>query len=410
MESPQLTPHLFRNEYSRITAVLSKTFGFENITVAEDIASETFLAAMVSWPYKGIPENPAAWLYTVAKNKAKNHLKHHQILDEKIKVNLGYTSALVQEEEIDLSEKNITDSQLQMLFAICHPSIPAEAQISLALRILCGFGIDEIADAFLSNKETVTKRIYRAKEKLRNEKTKIVFPPKEEIDNRLGTVLRTIYLLFSEGYYSVRKDTVIRKELCLEAMKLNLLLLKNEQTNCHLSNALMSLMCFHSSRIEARQAENGELILYDEQDESLWDQELIEKGNYYLQKAAEWKVTSKYFLEASIAYWHTIKEDRGEKWESILQLYNYLLQIEYSATAALNRTFALSKARSKNEALNEAKKLKLEKSHFYFLLLAELYNEIDKTQVKPNLEKALSLAKTSAEKKVIQRKINALNS
>jgi len=129
-----------------------------------------------------------------------------------------------------------------------------------------------------------------------------------------------------------------------------------------------------------------------------------------LQKAAEWKVTSKYFLEASIAYWHTIKEDRPEKWESILQLYNYLLQIEYSATAALNRTFALSKARSKNEALNEAKKLKLEKSHFYFLLLAEFYNEIDKTQVKPNLEKALSLAKTSAEKKVIQRKINALNS
>jgi len=409
MESPQLIPHLFRTEYSRITAVLSRTFGFENLQVAEDIASETFLAAIESWPYKGIPENHAAWLYTVAKNKAKNHLKHHQIFTEKIRINLGYPSPLAEEEqEIDLSEKNITDSQLQMLFAICHPSIPVEAQISLALRILCGFGIDEIADAFLSNKETVTKRIYRAREKLRNEKVAISFPTKEEIENRLQTVLRTIYLLFSEGYYSERKDTVIRKELCLEAMKLNILLLQNQQTNTHSTNALMALMCFHASRIEARQDKNGELILYDEQDESLWDQELIEKGNYYLQRATTWKISSKYFIEASIAYWHTIKEDSREKWESILQLYNYLLQIEYSPAAALNRTFAISKARSKKEALTEAKKLQLDKSHFYFLLLAELYKGIDKTQVKPNLEKAFSLAKTSAEKNVIRGKIDAL--
>ncbi|MGN6601695.1 MAG: RNA polymerase sigma factor [Ginsengibacter sp.] len=409
MESPQLIPHLFRTEYSRITAVLSKTFGFENLQVAEDIASETFLAAIESWPYKGIPENPAAWLYTVAKNKAKNHLKHHQIFTEKIRINLGYPSPLAEEEqEIDLSEKNITDSQLQMLFAICHPSIPVEAQISLALRILCGFGIDEIADAFLSNKETVTKRIYRAREKLRNEKVAISFPTKEEIDNRLQTVLRTIYLLFSEGYYSERKDTVIRKELCLEAMKLNILLLQNQQTNTHSTNALMALMCFHASRIEARQDKNGELILYDEQDESLWDQALIQKGNYYLQRATTWKVSSKYIIEASIAYWHTIKENSREKWESILQLYNYLLQIEYSPAAALNRTFALSKAGSKKEALAEAKKLQLDKSHFYFLLLAELYKGIDKTQVKPNLEKAFSLAKTSAEKNVIRGKIDAL--
>src|SRR5690242_16407392 len=409
MESPQLIPHLFRTEYSRITAVLSRTFGFENLQVAEDIASETFLAAIESWPYKGIPENHAAWLYTVAKNKAKNHLKHHQIFTEKIRVNLAYPSPLAEEEqEIDLSKKNITDSQLQILFAICHPSIPVEAQISLALRILCGFGIDEIADAFLSNKETVTKRIYRAREKLRNEKVAISFPTKEEIENRLQTVLRTIYLLFSEGYYSERKDTVIRKELCLEAMKLNILLLQNQQTNTHSTNALMALMCFHASRIEARQDKNGELILYDEQDESLWDQELIEKGNYYLQRATTWKISSKYFIEASIAYWHTIKEDSREKWESILQLYNYLLQIEYSPAAALNRTFAISKARSKKEALTEAKKLQLDKSHFYFLLLAELYKGIDKTQVKPNLEKAFSLAKTSAEKNVIRGKIDAL--
>jgi RNA polymerase sigma-70 factor (ECF subfamily) len=408
MKEPELIPHLFRTEYSRITAVLSKLFGLDNVEIAEDIASETFLTAVETWPYKGIPANPAAWLYTVAKNKAKNYLKHHKVFSEKIESQIKHNLISAEEMEIDLSEKNISDSQLQMLFAVCHPSISTESQISLALRILCGFGIDEIADAFLTNKETISKRIFRAKEKLRNEKVAIVFPGNTEIENRLETVLRTIYLLFSEGYYSERENTVIRKELCLEAMKLNYLLLKNEQTNIHSTNALMALMCFHSSRIDARQNENGELILYHDQDESLWNNELMEKGNYYLQKAAEWKITSRYFLEASIAYWHTIKEDSKEKWESILQLYNYLLQLEYSPVAALNRTFALSKARGKKEALIETQKLGLTQNHFYYLLLAELYKDVDSKKVKPNLEKALALSKTEAERNVIQRKIENL--
>jgi len=408
MTETQLIPHLFRTEYSRITAVLSKLFGLDNVEAAEDLASETFLVAVETWPYKGIPKNPTAWLYTVAKNKAKNYLKHHQIFSDKIAVQVKSEISSADKMEIDLSEKNITDSQLQMLFAICHPSVSVESQISLALRILCGFGIDEIADAFLTNKVTISKRIFRAKEKLRNQKVEIAFPGNDEIENRLETVLRTIYLLYSEGYYSEREDTVIRKELCLEAMKLNYLLLQNEQTNNHSTNALMALMCFHTSRIDARQNENGELILYENQEESLWNKELIEKGNYHLQKAAEWKVASKYFLEASIAYWHTIKEDSKEKWENILRLYNYLLQLEYSPIAALNRTFALSKACGKREAIMEAEKLKLDQNHFYFLLLAELYKDVDNTKIKPNLEKALTLAKTQAERKVIQAKIDSV--
>ncbi|HSN07430.1 MAG TPA: sigma-70 family RNA polymerase sigma factor [Hanamia sp.] len=408
MKEPELIPHLFRTEYSRITAVLSKFFGLEHVEIAEDIASETFLAAVETWPYKGIPANPTAWLYTVAKNKAKNYFNRHKIFSDKIVVQLKAETPFGDAIEIDLSEKNITDSQLQMLFAVCHPAISTESQISLALRILCGFGIDEIADAFLTNKETINKRIFRAKEKLRNEKVEIVFPTNEEIENRLENVLRTIYLLFSEGYYSEREDSVIRKELCLEAMKLNYLLLQNEPTNTHSTNALMALMCFHTSRLDARQNENGELILYEEQDESLWNEELIEKGNYHLQKAAEWKVSSKYYLEANIAYWHTIKEDTKEKWENILQLYNYLLQIEYSPIAALNRTLSLSKARGKREAIVEAEKLNLTNNHFYYVLLAELYKDIHDEKVKPNLEKALTLSKTEAERKAIQKKIDSL--
>src|SRR4030095_8397434 len=182
-----------------------------------------------------------------------------------------------EEMEIDLSEKNITDSQLQMLFALCHPSIPRESQIGLSLRILCGFGIEEIATAFLTNKETINKRLSRAKEKLRAERVKIEFPSKEEINNRLEAVLITLYLLFNEGYYSESQDTILRENLCAEAMRLTELLIGNEQTDQPDVNALFSLMCFHSSRFKARKNEQGEVILYDDQDETLWDKELIAK-------------------------------------------------------------------------------------------------------------------------------------
>jgi len=174
--SQELIPHLFRTEYSKITSVLAKLFGFEHIEIAEDIVSDTFLLAAETWGIKGLPDNPVAWLYAVAKNRAKDHLKHHKIFTEKVTAGLQQANTEENEIEIDLSNKNIVDSQLQMMFTICDPVIPPEAQIGLSLRILCGFGIEEIADAFLSNKETINKRLFRAKEKLRNEHVKIEFP------------------------------------------------------------------------------------------------------------------------------------------------------------------------------------------------------------------------------------------
>lgn len=408
MEQQELIPHLFRSEYSKITAVLCKLFGIEHIEIAEDIASETFLLAVETWSYKGISPNPTAWLYLVAKNKAKNYFNHNKIFAEKILKQLQYTNITTEEIEIDLSEKNITDSQLQMLFAICQPSISVESEIGLALRILCGFGIDEIADAFLTNKETINKRLFRAKEKLRLENIQIKYPDITEIEKRLETVLTTLYLLFNEGYYSERQDTIIRKDLCLEAMRLTYLLIENERTNQHSTNALLSLMCFHSSRLDARAAKNGEIILYEEQDKNLWNEELIMKGNYFLTQASNWHIISKYYLEAGIAYWHTIKTDSTEKWENILQLYNHLLQIEYSPIAALNRTFALSKVTSKQTAIVQAEKLNLSDNHFYYILLGELCRDDNKIKAKEYFETAFSLAKTQTEKHFIKKKIGEL--
>ena len=408
MEKKELIPHLFRTEFRKITAVLCKRFGIEFMEVAEDLASETFLSALETWTYKGIPENPTAWLYAVAKNKAKNYFSRQQIFSRKIVRQIKYSSPESAGIDIDLSEQNIMDSQLQMLFAICHPAISTEAQIGLALRILCGFGIVEIADAFLTNTETINKRLFRAREKLRLEKIKIVFPPEREINQRLETVLRTLYLLFSEGYYSESQDSILREDLCLEAMRLTYLLIENEKTNQPPVNALFALMCFHASRFEARKNENGEIILYQDQDETLWNAELIAKGAYFLHQASQGSQISKYHIEASIAYWHTVKADTPEKWNSILQLFNKLLQIEYSPIAALNRTYALSKVNGKPAAIREAEKLNLNDNHFYFALLGELYSDIDNRKAKEYFTKASSLARSQTDKMGLQKKIDRL--
>ncbi len=386
--------------------MLCKLFGIEHIEVAEDLASETFLSALETWTYKGIPENPTAWLYMVAKNKAKNYLIRNNLFTNKIATEIKSGLPGKEEIEIDLSDKNITDSQLQMLFAVCHPTISAEAQIGLALRILCGFGIDEIANAFLTNKETINKRLFRAKEKLRSEKVAIEFPGEAAINNCLETVLTTLYLLFSEGYYSESNDTILREDLCHEAMRLTNLLIENEQTSQPNVHALFALMCFHASRFAARKNEHGEFILYHDQDETLWNEELISKGAYHLHLASQGNMFSKYHLEAGIAYWHTIKADTKEKWETILQLYNRLLQIAYSPVAALNRTYALSKANNKKAAIAEAEKLNLKDNHFYFTLLGELYTGIDNQKAKQHFEEALSLAKTQTDRQTIQKKID----
>lgn len=408
MEQQKLIPHLFRTEFRKITAVLTRFLGLEHLELAEDIVSETFLQAIETWPHHGIPDNPSAWLYAVAKNKAKNQLKRQQLFQGKIMPDLMNARGQSQELELDLSPQNITDSQLQMLFAICHPAIPLEAQIGLALRTLCGFGIDEIATAFLSNKETINKRLFRAREKLRQEKVAIEIPGAMAIQERLASVLTTLYLLFSEGYYSESQDSVLRKDFCLEAMRLTYSLIEYAPTNQPQVNALMALMCFQASRFEARTSEKGEMLLYHEQDESQWDEELIVRGAYFLKQAAQGNTLSKYHLEAQIAYWHTIKQDSPEKWQQILQLYNHLLVLEYSPIIALNRTYALAKVKGNAAAILEAEKLKLENNHFYYTLLGELYSPIDPLKAKIYLERALAIAKSQTDKQTIQKKIDQL--
>lgn len=408
MKEQELIPNLFRTEYRKIVSVLCRLFGMAHIEIAEDIVSDTFLAATELWSTKGVPENPTAWLYTVAKNKTKNYLKRDSLFHQKLSPEIQYHTANTEEFELDLSVKNIGDSQLAMIFTVCNPQISTESQVALALNLLCGFGIQEIADAYLTNKEVVYKRLNRAKEKLKELNISIKQPSLNEINLRMDNVLTTLYLLFSEGYYSTAQNITLRRDFCTEAMRLVHLLTAHEITNLPKVNALLSLMCFHASRFDARSGQNGETILYQDQDESLWNGALIDQGKYYLGLSAAGNQFSKYHLEAGIAYWHTHKEDTPEKWTQILQLYNNLLIVEYSPIVALNRTFALAKVNGKPAAIAEAEKLKLTDNHFYYSLLGNLYTDIDNELALQHYKQALAMAISNADKLTISRHIQEL--
>lgn len=405
MEDQELLPYLFRTEYRKIIAVLCQLFGIAHIETAEDIVSDTFLSATELWSEQGLPPNPVAWLYTVAKRKTLNHIKRDALFAKKISPEIRNASQDITEMDIDLSDQSIHDSQLAMIFTVCNPGIPEESQVALALNLLCGFGAQEIADAFLTNKDVIYKRLQRAKDKLKADHIAITAPSAEAVRGRLDTVLTTLYLLFSEGYYSTSQDTILRKDLCLEAMRLTYLLASHAPTAVPPVHALLSLMCFHASRFEARADQQGEMILYEDQDTNLWDQELIARGTYYLNQGATGHVLTKYHLEAGIAYWHTHKADSREKWEQILHLYDQLVLMEPSPIAALNRIFALAKVMGNAAAIEAAALLPLQDNHFYYALLGHLYTPLDRTQAMVHFRRALSLAVTAADKEAIRKQM-----
>ncbi|GAB3424797.1 sigma-70 family RNA polymerase sigma factor [Niabella aquatica] len=396
-----------------MTAVLCRHFGLQHIEIAEDIASDTFLKACEHWAINGVPENPAAWLYTVAKNKTKDHFKHIAVFETQIKEAIK-PSETEGEKHFEFDHQYIFDSQLAMIFAVCNPANPTEAQICLALQILCGFSVEEIANAFLAKSEAIKKRLHRAKIHLRNDNFQIKKLSEAEIKSRLDAVLKTLYLLFSEGYFSKTNNQQIRKDFCSEAVRLTLLLTENPLTNIPQVNALLALMCFQSSRLEARTNDKGEAALFDEQDRSLWDKSLIERGNYYLINACTGNEVSKYHLEAGIAYWHTClpglpaTPTDPNKWQHILQLYNQLILMEYSPVIALNRTFAFAKVYGHKKAIAEAEKINLADNSYYHELLGYLHSDTNVAKAMEHYEQAILLTKSKTEKQTLRKELKRL--
>ncbi|SDG28087.1 RNA polymerase sigma-70 factor, ECF subfamily [Dyadobacter soli] len=289
-----------------------------------------------------------------------------------------------------------------MIFAVCNPANSPESQISLALQILCGFSVAEIADAFLSKPETIKKRLLRARANLRNDRFQTGPLLPAEVQSRLDVVLRTLYLLFNEGYFSKSGNILIRKDLCSEAMRLTHMLAENPLTNARQVQALLALMCYQSSRFDARLNDHGHTVLFEAQDPNLWDRALIDRGNYYLVNACSGNAVSKYHIEAGIAYWHTTPPETV-KWAHILHLYNQLIVTEYSAATALNRTFAYAKVYGNEAGLVEAEKLGLNGNTYYHALLGYLYTPLSTTQASEHYRRAIELSKSPAEVQTLER-------
>ncbi|HET9745035.1 MAG TPA: sigma-70 family RNA polymerase sigma factor, partial [Chitinophagaceae bacterium] len=317
----QLVDHLFRHESGKMVAVLSKLLGLQSLETAHDIVQDTLLQAMTTWSFNGVPDNPSAWLCRVAKNKAIDFLRRERTIRE---INPRYSYLLQSEYTLSSTvtelflETEMQDSQLRMMFACCHPAIPEESQIALTLKTLCGLSVNEIAKAFLTTDETIAKRIYRAKEKIRTEKIELEVPQNHDLALRTDTVLKSLYLLFNEGYKSSNPDKLIREDLCEEAMRLCFLLTQHQLTSFPRSKALLALMCFQASRLDARLDDNNNIILLKHQDRSRWNRSLMSKGFELMEEAAEPFEISPYHLEAAIASQHAAARSFEQTdWKSI---------------------------------------------------------------------------------------------
>ena len=412
----QTIDHFFRHESGKMVAVLTRLLGIQNLETAHDIVQDTLLQAMSTWSYSQPPDNPSGWLYRVAKNKAIDFLRREKKFRE-ISPQYAY---LLQSEYTLLPTVNnlflaneIEDSQLRMMFACCHPSIPEESQIALTLKTLCGLNTAEIARAFLTSDETISKRIYRAREKIKSEKIDLDMPDRDELPGRVDTVLKSLYLLFNEGYNSSHPEQLIREDLCEEAMRLCLLLTQNPLTAYPRSKALLALMCFQASRLQTRLDGNGNIILLKYQDRTRWNQLLIKKGFEYLDAAAEPFELSAYHLEAAIASAHASSPDfEKTNWKSICHLYEKLYELQPNPVVAMNKAIAASYSGSKQNALNELLQIKgLDGHYLYYASAGEMYFELnEKQKAEAFFQKAFLLTTSTPEKELLAKKIRLCQS
>jgi RNA polymerase sigma factor (sigma-70 family) len=412
-EAFKTVDHLFRHESGKMVSVLTRLFGFSNIEQAEDIVQDTLLKALEIWKWGKVPDNPQAWLYKVAKNKAIDIIRK-----EKLKYKIENEIAILLKSEYSLAPKvnelftagEIKDSQLRMMFACCHPSISQEAQITLVLKTLCGLSVREISNAFLTSEETISKRLYRTKEKIREEKISVDYPGAAAMTKRTEAVLKALYLLFNEGYNSSHPDKLIREDLCEEALRLAILLSGNEKTNQPPTFALLALMCYQVSRFSARLDDRGMIVLLKDQDRSQWNKFLVQKGNEYMALAATGDHYHDFHIEAGIASIHANAATYGDtNWNVILELYDSLLSRTNNPVVALNRVLVLAELEGPAQAIEELKQMKaLEGNCYYHASLGDLYlRSGDKSAAIGYFTRARSLTSSNAEAQLIERKISA---
>ncbi len=414
-----IVDHLFRQESGKMVSVLVKMFGPKHLELAEDVVQNTLIKALELWKYNGPPENPRAWLYRVAKNNALDIIRREnrsQLLDlsdpEQQLLNSEYTLSSTLDQI--WQEDRIKDEFLSMMFACCHPEISTENQITFILKTLCGFSTKEVAKAFLTSEDVISKRLYRTKEYFRKYNSKLELPSKQQIKKRVNAVSTAIYLLFNEGYHSTHSEDLIRKDLIAQALYLCKVLLDYKYTNLPEINALMSLMCFHTARSESRVSEEGEIVLLADQNREEWNQELINAGRNYLFESGSGDHISHFHFEALIAYEHCIaKKYEDTNWLAIWNYYEQLLAFKFDPIVYFNQCMVTLELKGAKAALQALKKLednKLMKSYsLYYSGKGEILLRLGKKKEAEQMWlKAKSKTKSKQEKVFLEKKLQSL--
>lgn len=371
-EAGLLLEHLFRHQAGRMVAHLARLLGPAHLDLAEETVQESMLRALQTWPYQGVPENAAAWLFTVAHNLAIDAVRRNRVLGEKTDAIVAELarSARFAPDDPDVEEE-LRDDELRMIFMCCHPEISRDASVALSLKTVGGFSVPEIARAFLADDAAIAQRLVRVKRQIRDRRLTLEMPRGGELKRRLDSVLDTIYFMFNEGYAAHEGEDLIRQDLCMEALRLGQLVAASSMAAPRV-DALVALMAIEAARLAARVDEAGDLVLLESQDRSRWDPRLIGLGFYHFDRSMAGDEVSEFHVQAAIAATHArARHAQATDWPAILRLYDQLLAINASPVVALNRAVAVAKVHGPAEALRVIELLESDpKLRNYYLRLA----------------------------------------
>jgi RNA polymerase sigma-70 factor (ECF subfamily) len=355
-----------------MVAHLTRLLGPAQLELAEETVQEAMLRALRTWPYQGVPPNAGAWLFRVAHNIAIDAVRHRRLLGEKTDTIVAELSqaASAPPDDPDLEEQ-LRDDELRMIFMCCHQEIPREARVALSLKTIGGFGVREIARAFLAEDAAIAQRLVRAKRQIREGRLTLDMPHGADLARRLDSVLEVIYFMFNEGYAAHSGEDWIRQDLCMEALRLGRLVAASSIAEPR-AHALVALMALQSARLPARVDESGDLILLEHQDRGRWDQRLIALGFHHFDRSMAGEEVSAYHVQAAIEATHARAVDpQSRDWPMILELYDQLLRLNASPVVALNRAVAVARVRGPAQALAAVESLANDpKLRDYYLLLA----------------------------------------